>query len=137
MRQLHPYHIYLGNALDARDVRRLYEAEIAAVVDLAVEEKPAVLGREMVYCRFPLVDGAGNSAAVIRAAIETTQRLVELHVKTLVACGAGMSRSPAVVAMVLSRLDGRPPDECLAAIVAGQAHDVSPLVWKEVKRATA
>src|SRR5262245_46533555 len=77
MRQIHPYCIHVGNALDARDLRRLYEAEIAAVIDLALEEKPAVLGREMIYCRFALVDGAGNSPIVLRAAVEMAQRLVE------------------------------------------------------------
>jgi protein-tyrosine phosphatase len=137
MRQLTPYRLYLGTALDARDVRRLYEAEIAAVVDLALEEKPAVLGREMIYCRFPLVDGAGNPAAVLRAAVEMAEWLIEQQVPTLIACGAGMSRSPAVVAMALAKLSGQLPDESLASIVAGHPHDVSPLFWDELMRAMA
>ena len=109
----------------------------ASLIVKPLEEKPAVLGREMIYCRFPLVDGAGNSPTLLRAAVETTQRLVEQQVTTLVACGAGMSRSPAVVAMVLSRMSRRSPDECLAEIVAGQPHDVSPLFWGALKQAAA
>lgn len=132
MREIIPHRLYLGNALDARDLRRLYELEIAAVVDLAIEEKPAQLGREIVYCRFPLSDGAGNSPVVLRLAVETVERLVRSQVPTLVACGAGMSRSPAIVAAALARIEGRPPQECLQQLVAGQAHDVSPLVWSEV-----
>jgi protein-tyrosine phosphatase len=135
MRQIAPHRLWLGNALDARDLRPLYELEIAAVIDLALEEKPAQLGREMVYCRFPLADGAGNSPVVLRAAVDMTARLIEQQVPTLVACGAGMSRSPAIVAAALSMIDGHAPEECLAALVEGQPHDVSPLFWAEVKRA--
>ena len=94
-----------------------------------------MLGRDMIYCRFPLVDGAGNPAVVLRAAVEVTQRLVEQQIATLVACGAGMSRSPAVVAMALAKLSGQSPDETLARIIAGQPHDVSPLFWDELQRA--
>jgi len=137
MHQVAPHRLWIGNALDARDLLRLYELEIAAVIDLALEEKPAQLGREIVYCRFPLVDGAGNSPVVLRAAVEMTVRLIEQQVPTLVACGAGMSRSPAVVAVALSTINGRAPDECLAAIVEGQPHDVSPLFWNELKRSLA
>ena len=137
MRQLPPHCLWLGNALDARDLRRLYEAEIAAVVDLAIEAKPALLGREIIYCRFPLVDGAGNLPAMMRAAVETTERLAEQQVATLVACGAGMSRSPAVAAMVLARMEGRSPDNVLAELAIGHPHDVSPTLWDELKRALA
>lgn len=66
----------LGNALDARDLRKLYEREIAAVVDLAIEEKPAELGRDIIYLRVPLIDGAGNSPLAIRLAIETAVTLI-------------------------------------------------------------
>jgi protein-tyrosine phosphatase len=133
MRAVTP-HLFLGNALDARDVRRLYELEIAAVIDLAVNEPPAQLGREIVYCRFPLVDGAGNSDWLLQVAIETTSRFVQRGVKTLVACSGGMSRSPAIVAAALAFQKGESPDDCLLDLVAGRPHDVSPLLWQDVKR---
>jgi len=126
--------LYLGNALDARDVRRLYELEISVVVDLAMDEPPAQLGREIVYCRFPLVDGAGNPDWLLRAAIETTSRFVQSEVKTLVACSGGMSRSPAIVAAVLALQMGKSPEDCLLELVAGHPHDVSPLLWQGVKQ---
>lgn len=135
MRQITPYRLWLGNTLDARDLRRLYELEIAAVVDLAMEEPPAQFGREIVYCRFPLVDGAGNPLARIRLAVKTVASLVQSQTPTLVACGAGMSRSPAIVAPALAKIENRPADECLTALVEGQPHDVSPLFWADVKRA--
>jgi protein-tyrosine phosphatase len=135
MRQVSPHRLFLGNALDARDLRRLNELEIAAVIDLALEEKPAVLGRELVYCRFPLVDGAGNSPVILRAAVEMVVSLMKSQTLTLVACGAGMSRSPAVAALALARISGQSPEANLAAIVAGQPHDVSPLFWDELVRA--
>src|SRR5262245_57128532 len=119
MRTVQP-HLYLGNALDARDLRRLHELEIAAVIDLALEEPPAQLSRELVYCRFPLIDGGGNPAWLIRAAMETTLRLLNQSVPTLVACSGGMSRSPSIVAAVLSIAQGREPAECLLELVRGQ-----------------
>jgi len=135
MRQIIPHRLWLGNALDGRDLRRLYELEIAVVIDLALEEKPAQLGREIVYCRFPLMDGGGNLPVLLRAAVEMTVRFAKENVPTLVACGAGMSRSPAVVAMALAKIEEKQPDECLAALVAGQPHDVSPLFWNDLQRA--
>lgn len=135
MREVTP-HLLLGNALDARDVRRLYELEIAAVIDLALNELPAQLGRDIVYCRFPLIDGARNADWLLRAAIETTHRFMSGGVKTLVACSGGMSRSPAIVAAVWAQLSGKTPDECLLELIAGRPHDVSPLLWDDVKKAT-
>src|SRR5687767_2812607 len=134
MRPIPNRRLWLGNALDARDLRRLYEAEIAAVVDLAIEEKPAQLGREIVYCRLPLIDGAGNRPDVLRLAILAVEHLIESQTATLVACGAGMSRSPAIVAAALARIEGRSAEEVLQELVAGGPHDVSPLFWDEVRQ---
>ena len=133
MRAVQPS-LYLGNALDARDLRRLYEQQIAAVIDLALEEPPAQLGREIVYCRFPLIDGGGNPDWLLRAATETTLQLLNQSVPALVACSGGMSRSPAIVAGVLSLAHGRAPAECLLELVRGQPHEVSPPLWAEVER---
>ena len=63
--------LYVGNALDARDLRSLYDTGIKAVVDLAINETPAQLGRDLIYCRFPINDGDGNSDAMIQIAIQT------------------------------------------------------------------
>src|SRR5438270_10637607 len=113
MRRVSPYPLWLGHAGDARDLRALLAAGIVALVDLAVEEPPAPLVRELVYCRFPLLDGTGNAPWLLRAAIETTVGLLRSRTPTLVACGAGMSRSPAVVAAALAIVGASSPDECL------------------------
>ena len=132
MRAIQP-RLYLGNALDARDLRRIFELEIAVVIDLALEEPPAQLGREIAYCRFPLADGAGNQPWLLRAAIQTTARFIETPVTTLVACSGGMSRSPSVIAAALSRVQSRDAAECLLEIVRDQPHDVSPLLWADIQ----
>jgi protein-tyrosine phosphatase len=137
MREVVPKLLWLGTALDARDLRRLYENQIAAVVDLAIEEPPAVLGREIIYCRFPLIDGAGNPGSLLHLAIQTTAALLQDSVSTLVACSGGMSRSPAIVAAALSSIRGIPADDCLLQVVAGQPHDVSPLLWRDAKQKLA
>lgn len=133
IRSIHSNVLYLGNAFDARDLTRLYEHEIVAVVDLAINEVPAQLAREMIYCRFPIVDGDGSSEAVIEMAIRTTVLLLQLQQRTLIACSAGMSRSPAVAAAALALLTNRPPEDCLLDIVANAPHDVSPTLWRRIK----
>ena len=67
-------------------------------------------------------------------AIQTVATLIKSQVPTLVYCGAGMSRSPAVVAAALSIVQGGSPEEKLKEIVAGYGHDVSPHLWEAVKR---
>ncbi len=52
------------------------------------------------------------------------------QIPTLVYYGAGMSRSPAIVAAALSIVQGGSPDERLKEVVAGHPHDVSPHLWE-------
>ena len=59
--------LWLGNAADAGDPRLVHELGISAIVDLALEERPSPPARDVVYCRFPLVDGAGNAESVTGA----------------------------------------------------------------------
>ena len=51
---------------------------------------------------------------------------------TLVACSAGMSRSPALAAAAIARVESRDPNECLMECVEGGPADVSPLLWRDV-----
>jgi len=62
-------------------------------------------------------------------AIQTVVSLLKSQVPALVYCGAGMSRSPAIVAAALSIVQGGSPEEKLKEIVAGHPHDVSPQLW--------
>lgn len=81
MRQIIPNVLWIGNALDARDISGVLHQGIVAVVDLAMEESPAPYPRDVVYCRFPLIDGSGNQLGVLRAAIETARVLSQDVVK--------------------------------------------------------
>jgi protein-tyrosine phosphatase len=132
IREIYSDRLFLGNAMDARDLRLLYDHRLFAVVDLAVDEPPAQLSRDMVYCRFPLNDGGGNANEIIDAAIRSIVALVDSQIRTLVACSAGMSRSLAIAAAALAMHTGKTPDVCLTSIAASGPHDVSPILWSQV-----
>ncbi len=119
--------------MDARDITAVLELRIVAIVDLAMEEPAIHYPRDIIYCRIPIVDGAGNRPEIIRAAVDLTASLIDSRVPTLVACGAGMSRSPIIVAAALARVDGRSLEQALEDITAGVAHDISTSLWAEVK----
>lgn len=55
MREATTHCLWLGNALEARDVSTALRQGIVAIVDLAIQ-----FPRDIVYCRIPLVDGSGN-----------------------------------------------------------------------------
>lgn len=63
--------------------------------------------------------------------------LIQENVATLVACGAGMSRSPAIVAAAIARLSNQPPEEWLNKLVEGQPHDLAANLWRDVLSATS
>ncbi len=133
MREIIAGRLWIGNALEARKVTDVLACGVEAIIDLAIEEIPLRLPRDIVYCRFPLVDGAGNSRAVLRAALATTIALVTAQVPMLVVCGAGMSRSPVVVAAALAMLERVPFSEVLKRVASLQPHDVSPSLVAEVE----
>lgn len=137
MREILPEQLWLSNAIDSRDISGVLKHGIQAVVDLAIEEKPAVFPRDILYCRVPLNDGAGNRPEFLRAAVETAMQLIAAKCPTLVCCGAGMSRSPAVAATAIARLRGESPEKVLMAIAENRPHDVSPIFWGELCRAVA
>jgi hypothetical protein len=126
--------LYVGNALDARDLRSLYDMGIKAVVDLAINETSAQLGRDLIYCRFPIHDGDGNSDAMIQISIQTVCSLVRDRIPTLVACSAGMSRAPSIASASIAIITNQPPDECLRIMIKNSPNDVSPILWDHVKR---
>lgn len=125
MRKLEPHSLWLGSVVDAWDLAELHRREIHAIVDLASNEAPIKLTRDLTYCRFPVVDGVGNDRGKLRLAVDTLEALLRAGITTLVYCSAGMSRSPAVAAAAVSRITGQPLVECLTNITAGHAHDVA------------
>lgn len=133
MRTVYGGVLLIGNALEARNMRLLYDNEIRAVLDLAANEKPATLGREHIYVRVPILDGDGNSDHDIELAVITLVHLIQTETKTLVACSAGMSRSPCIAAAAIALAANMSMDECMNKIVSSGPHDVSPILWHHVK----
>src|SRR5690606_38022168 len=93
---------WIGHALDVRDPRQLFDNGITAVVDVAYEEPPALIPRQLTYCRFPLNDGGGNDPKTVLQLLLTTTDFIRMHTRAIIACSAGMSRSPTVAAFVLA-----------------------------------
>ncbi|MGO8746815.1 MAG: dual specificity protein phosphatase family protein [Thermoguttaceae bacterium] len=135
MREILPNQLWIGNAGDGRDPDHLLHAGIVAVINVAAEEPSPVLPRSMIYCHFPIVDGAPDDQTILRVAIQTVVSLLKNQVPTLVYCGSGMSRSPAIMAAALAIVQGGRPEERLREVVAGHPHDVSPQLWEGVRGA--
>jgi protein-tyrosine phosphatase len=135
MRQLLPYLLWLGHAGDARDMRRVLDAGIAALVDLTLEQPPLATHRELIYCRIPLEDGSGNDPERLRLALRAVVGLVRSRIPTLLFCGAGMSRTPAVAAAALALVTGEDREKCLARVREIGPTDVSTALWEDVTAA--
>lgn len=135
MRRVAELPLWIGTARDARDLRGIHEAGIEAVVDLAMDEPPVQPTRELVCLRFPLVDGGGNPAWLLSAAVHAVENLLWHGIPTLVACGGGMSRSVCIATKAVNGVSApEPPDDTLQRITAGGVGDIHPLLWDEVKR---
>jgi hypothetical protein len=135
MNQVPPYPLWLGHAGDGRDFQRLLDVGIEALVQLGAEEPTIRSPREAIYAHFPLIDGTGNRDDLLKLAVGTVAQLLELRVPTLVCCGSGMSRSPAIAAAALSVANHEPPERCLERVAQGHPHDVSPGLWSDILRA--
>ena len=132
MNQIKPFLLWIGHAGESRDFRRLFDEGIQALVQVAAEEPPPQPPRELICCHFPIVDGPGNRGKVLALAIQTVAHLVKAHVPTLVSCGAGVSRAPAVAAAALAIVHGEPLEEWLKRLTEIHPTDVSPGFWNEV-----
>jgi protein-tyrosine phosphatase len=137
MNQIKPYQVWIGHCGDARSANNVAQEGIRAVVQLAAEEPPEPLARDLIYCRYPLFDGTGNDDDLLDLAIRSVADLIERGVPTLVTCGVGVSRAPAIVAAALSLVHRSSLEDCLTEIVASHKADVSPGLWKEVRRRAA
>lgn len=133
MREIIPGVLWIGNAHDARDVRGVLACGIGVVIDLAIEEPPIQFPRDIVYCRFPLLDGEGNSPALLQSAIDTTANFVNAKQPTLVACSGGMSRSPIIVSAVLASIESHELNAAVERVTATGPCDFSPALWNDVQ----
>lgn len=137
MKQLTPHLLWLGHAGEGRDIRRIFDEGIKALVELALEEQSSQPPRELIYCRFPLLDGPGNDATVLCLAIRSMETLLKARVPILLCCANGMSRSPAIAAAALALIHGESPEAWLQRIAEHHPSDVSPALWYEVKKCLA
>ena len=117
---------------DVVDPGSIVAAGILAVVDLALNESPPSLPHDLTYCRFPLIDGTGNSPRLLQAAVETVACLLRSGTPTLVYCSAGLSRSPCIAGAAIAVIRRYPLDEGLKFVLQSGPADVSPGLWSEV-----
>jgi hypothetical protein len=132
MKRIDDLPLWLGHAGDGRDYRQIVATGIRAIVQLAMEEPPLSPPRELLYLRFPLLDGEGNEPALLEMAIRTVASLFQARLPTLVCCGGGMSRSPAIAAAALAVIGDGDASACLQKIEQFGPMDVSPGLWREV-----
>lgn len=133
MRHLPNSPLWLGHVGDARDLRRILATGILALVDLAANEAPAEVTRELTNLRFPLVDGPGNPEWLVRAAVDAVAGLLRSGTPTLVYCSNGLSRSLCIAGAAVAQVRGCSPAEGLATVVASGPADGSPGLWAEVQ----
>jgi protein-tyrosine phosphatase len=132
MNQILPYPLWLGHAGESRDFKKVFDLGVKVIMQLAAEEPSLQTPRELVFCRFPLLDGPGNRAELLFLAVSTVATLVKMRVPTLVTCGAGISRCPAVAAAALSMIHHEPPETYLEKVLEHHPGDVSPGFWQEI-----
>src|SRR5262249_36568436 len=119
----------------ARNAALLIEQDFNVVIDLALNEPPAVLPRDFVYLRFPIVDGGGNDQDILAAAIKTIVLLMELgEFKIAVCCGAGLSRSPGIAAAAIAMARNQDAEQTLAELALQMRCDVSSTLWSDISK---
>src|SRR5205823_3321640 len=75
MNRIAPYPLWIGHEREGHDFTGLFDQGIAALVDLAYEEAPRATPRELISCRFPLIDGAPRLWAELLDALPRAARL--------------------------------------------------------------
>lgn len=126
--------LWLGNAADGRDYRAALDAGVEAIVQLAAEEAPLQPPRDLIYCRFPIVDGPGNSPDFLNLAVTTVANLIEKRVPLLLCCSFGLSRSPAIAAAAMALGHQESAEDCLLRITRDFPADVAPGLWNDLLR---
>ncbi len=133
MRRVENYPLWLGHVGDVSDPAGIFAQEILAVIDLALNEAPGTLNRELIYARIPIADSSGNPPWLLRAAIETVAAFVRARTPTLVFCSAGMSRSPCIAAAGLALVTGCSAGDALQLVIRSGPVDISPGLRSEVE----
>jgi protein-tyrosine phosphatase len=134
VRKVDGYPLWIGHV---GDPGHIVSNGILVVVNVAANEPPASLPRDLTYCRFPLIDGHGNPTWLLRVAVETVACLLGSGTPTLVHCGAGMSRSPCIAAAAIASVQGCDSDEALELVLQSGPADVSPALWTDIRAVIA
>lgn len=135
MTEILPSLIWLANGLEVRDLELIGEMQIDAIVDLAYEEPPIASLKSRLTFRVPLIDGEGNNRTHIRLAVLTTTELIRSKTPFVIACSAGISRSPAILAAGLAMVDHCTVEEKLEFIKAKKRIGVSQAFLSDVQSA--
>ena len=133
MDQILPHRLWIGHAGNGNDLSLLHRVGIEVLVQVAIEEPPILPPRELVFLRYPMIDGTGNRPEIIDQAVRSVSFWIDRHVPILVCCSAGLSRSPSIVAAALSRSGHGTPESCLIRLETYRRIDVSPGLWSEVR----
>ncbi len=131
MRKIGHFPLWIGHAGNGRDVSRMHELGIRALVQLASEEPAIPVPRDLLYFRIPIADGSGDQDETLALAIRAVADLIARRVPTLVCCAAGLSRSPCVAAAGLAVAIGVSADEGLRQVADAGRCDVAPELWNE------
>ena len=137
MHEIHQNLLWIGHAFDVREPRQLFDVGITAVVDVAYEEPPAQIPRQLTYCRFPLNDGGGNDPKTVLQLLLTTTDFMRFNTRTIIACSAGLSRSPTVAAFALAHHLNRSPEDVIAGIAQTRPLELKPALWADMLQAFA
>jgi len=132
MREIIRGKLWIANARQVRDIRATLAEGATAIIDLAMEEPPIAFPRDILYGRFPLLDGTGNPPHILAACIETVAKLIEAHQPTVIACSAGMSRSPVIAAAAIALIKGISLETSLLKLTESAPHDISPALLQDV-----
>jgi len=104
--------IAIGNRHEAADIEMLQANDITAVLNVAydldlrlpnLDSSPYRFAIE--YHKVGLIDGFGNEATTLAAAVYMLAQLLERHKKVFVHCHAGISRSTTVVSVYLAETE--------------------------------
>lgn len=131
MHEIYPNLLWIGHAFDVREPHALFDARITAVIDVAYEEPLAQIPRQLTYCRFPLNDGGGNDANTLFQVLRTATDLLQSNTRTLIACSAGMSRSPTIAAFALAYHLSKNPDDVIIGIADIKSLELKPELWAD------
>ena len=133
MREILADTLWLSNAVEIRNMRRVLSFGVEVIVDLAADE-PVLhnIPRDVAYLRFPLNDGGGNDPAILCAAVDAVARFIRCGKPIVVFCSAGLSRSPCVSAAAIAKARGLDPHNALEQVVRDKPSDVSALLWQAI-----